>query len=99
MRVLLGITGSVAATQTPKLIGHLIERCCTDHDNLQIIATKQSFRFWDPDRMFVRPNIRIWRDGDEWPSPRYERGQAIPHIDLATWVVRATGRGEHPCAR
>lgn len=95
MKLLLGITGSVAAIKTPKLVRALATSLTTEPGQLHIIATKRSFRFWKPDDVAAqfaeRANAaawtpHIWRDGDEWPTTQYARGQKIPHIELATWA-------------
>ena len=78
MKILLGITGSVAATLTPQLVTALR---ATGH-NVQVVATKSSLYFFDPTAL----GVRVWRDADEWPGKRYVRDQEIPHIELRKWA-------------
>lgn len=78
MRLILGVTASVAATLTSALVAALKE---AGHE-VQIIATDKSFAFWDTKSV----EVRVWRDGDEWAEISYERGQPIAHIDLRNWA-------------
>lgn len=79
-RVLLGVTGSVAAVRTPSLAGELL---AARHE-LRVIATEPSLHFFDPDD----PRLAGWllRDRDEWPERPYQRGDPVPHIDLRNWA-------------
>lgn len=78
MNVLLGVTGSVAATLTPKLVAALR---AAGHE-AQVVATKPSLYFFDPEAL----GTRLWQDTDEWPSDHYTRDQPIPHIELRRWA-------------
>ena len=77
MNILLGVTGSVAATLTPQLVKEL-----SAYGDTQVVATRSSLYFW---KMTDVP-VRIWTETDEWPNAAYARGQPIPHIDLRTWA-------------
>ncbi len=78
MKMLLGVTGSVAATLTPKLVTELLKR---GHE-VQIIATEPALYFFNP---FI-PNVKLWRDAEEWKYARYVPHSPIPHIDLRSWA-------------
>lgn len=78
MNVLLGVTGSVATI----VVGKLVETLKAHGHEVQIIATKSSLYFFAPDTL----GVKVWRDEDEWPGERYERGQDIPHIELRRWA-------------
>ncbi len=78
MNVLLGVTGGVAATLTPKLVAALK---CAGHD-VKVIATKTSFYFFDPSEV----DAPILKDEDEWPDDRYTRGDPVLHIELRDWA-------------
>lgn len=78
MNILLGVTGSVAATLTPQLVDALR---AAGHD-VQIVATASSRYFWDPAAVAVR----TWHDRDEWAGTAYVRDQSIPHIELRKWA-------------
>lgn len=78
MNILLGSTGSVAATLTPKLVAAL---CGAGYD-VQVAVTEPSLYFFDHTAL----GIRVWRDANEWPNDRYTRDQPIPHIELRKWA-------------
>ncbi|GAC1334945.1 MAG: phosphopantothenoylcysteine decarboxylase [Isosphaeraceae bacterium] len=80
-RILLGITGSVAAVRSPRLIRRLRE---FDH-SVRVIATEPSLYFFDPDEI-VADEPCVFRDRDEWPGSTYRRGDSILHIDLRDWA-------------
>jgi phosphopantothenoylcysteine decarboxylase len=91
-RVLLGVTGSVAALRTPELVqalraaGHAV----------QVLATEAALYFFDPAR--VPPGAFPWMgqswpvltDEQEWPGRqqgrRYQRGDPVLHIELRRWA-------------
>ena len=76
-KILLGITGSVAATLAPKLVQAL-----QDIGDLQVVATESALHFWTPSGA----GHRCWRDSDEWPSGGHRRGNEMPHIALGDWA-------------
>ncbi len=98
MKILLGITGSVAATLAEKLVCELEK---AGHE-VQIVSTfsagyfqKKPFWFFLGQLLRTKfgwgklPHIsgaRIWTDFDEWPSLRYRKNQSIPHIALRDWA-------------
>lgn len=77
MKILLGVTGSVAAILTPKLTAELLK----DHE-AQVIGTKHSFYFWDPKLL----PVKVWHDEDEWPGTGYIPESPILHIELRKWA-------------
>ncbi|MDO8669490.1 MAG: flavoprotein [Candidatus Buchananbacteria bacterium] len=83
MKVLLGVTGSVAAKLTPKLFRRLLE----DGHEVQIIATKSSLYFWDMRSLsWANEYFKVWRDEDEWLGDRYVADSSVLHIELAKWA-------------
>lgn len=87
-RILLGVTGSVAAIRTPALYqtlrvaGHAV----------RVAATGPSLHFFDPgdlgppdpdDGLDAGP---LYRDADEWTGDRYGRDAPILHIALRRWA-------------
>jgi len=88
-RLILGVTGSVAAIKAPQLFAALRR---ADHD-VRIVAT-------GPALYFVRPEGPdapagggeppaapvLLRDEDEWPAPGYRRGDPVLHIELRNWA-------------
>jgi phosphopantothenoylcysteine synthetase/decarboxylase len=77
MKVLLGITGSVATIKAPELVAALR----TDGHELQVVATPHAWNFTQVNQL----GVKAWEDDDEWPS-MWQRGDAVPHIDLADWA-------------
>jgi phosphopantothenoylcysteine decarboxylase len=78
MKVLLGVTGSVASTLVPKLVNQLID---AGHE-VQVVATKWALYFFKPEDV----PVKVWTDEDEWPNALYEKDQPIPHIELRDWA-------------
>ena len=88
-RVLLGITGSVAAIRAPALLHQLLE----DGHDVKAVATRASRYFFDPADLGRDPTQpadfgrdRLFLDEDEWSGKRFERDQAVLHIELRRWA-------------
>lgn len=78
MNVLLGATGSVAAIRVPEFVSVLQ---AAGH-NVRIVATDAATYFFD-----IHPlRALLTLDADEWPGERYQRGDAVRHIDLRKWA-------------
>ena len=85
MRILLGVTGSVAATLTAKLAEALL---ALGHE-LKIVATASSFYFLKSGSIaddLENMGIEVIAETDEWPGEKYHKDQPIPHIDLGKWA-------------
>ena len=92
MKILLGVTGGVAAKLIPKLAKMLVER---GHE-VQIVVTDKAqyfFEFNNSDFLGdagieVEPGtyVPVWRDKDEWGGTIYHKDQSIPHIALTQWA-------------
>jgi phosphopantothenoylcysteine decarboxylase len=89
-KVLLGVTGSVAAIKTPELFAALKAR----GQEAKVIATQAARYFFDPvaldpGRPDRNPGIVIF-DEDEWPGRDQgrlaQRGDAVLHIELRKWA-------------
>ena len=78
-RVLLGVTGSVAATRTPTLVAALL----TAGHAVKVVATTPSLYFFDADAL---PPGVLHTDATEWPGDRYARGDAVQHVELRDWA-------------
>lgn len=76
MKVLLGVTGSVAAKLTPRLV----EALRAANHEVKVVATEKSLFFWKP----VEVMVPVLRDADEWST--YQTGQPILHIELRRWA-------------
>lgn len=82
-RLLVCVTGSVAAIKTTDLI----EQLGGKGYELRLVLTRSANYFlpeWKP----VRTNDRIpvYRDEDEWPEKGWNRGDEILHIELRRWA-------------
>ena len=92
-KVLLGVTGSVAAIKTPEVYealrraGHAVK----------VVATGASLYFFDPAALAPLDPARPERnpevvvlDEDEWPGSgegrRWQRGEPVLHIRLRRWA-------------
>jgi phosphopantothenoylcysteine decarboxylase len=76
-RVLLGVTGSVAAIKTPLLVNALGEA----RHEVRVVATRAATYFFDPTSI---PGLIL--DEDEWPGQRYQRDDPVLHIELRRWA-------------
>jgi phosphopantothenoylcysteine decarboxylase len=89
-RVILGVTGSVAAIKTPALV----EALRAARHEVRVVATRAALYFFDPaeiqrsDRTPAEtcPDPILLRDEDEWPGNRYQRGDPVVHIELRKWA-------------
>jgi phosphopantothenoylcysteine decarboxylase len=85
-RILLGVTGSVAAVRTPALYQALT---ATGHA-VRVVATEPSLYFFDPSslaRCALEPDRGpLYRDADEWPDGGYHRDDPVLHIELRKWA-------------
>lgn len=77
-KVLLGVTGSVAAIRVPDLFDALTDAGHT----VKVVATEAALYFFDP----ALVGGSVVRDADEWPGQRYERGNTVLHIELRKWA-------------
>lgn len=82
MKVLLGVTGSVAAKLTSKMVHGLLS---SGHE-VKVVSTERGLFFFQ--RYDIRDvyHIDILTDKDEWPEDGYHRGDPIGHIDLGLWA-------------
>ena len=81
--LLIGVTASVAAKLTPKLIKKL------SNYNLKIIVTEKSLYFIPEDftaKLLNHEVIEICMDGDDWLGGRYTKDQYVMHVELAKWA-------------
>jgi phosphopantothenoylcysteine decarboxylase len=89
-KVLLGVTGSVAAIKTPELFTEMRRR----GHQVKVVATNASLYFFDP--AALRPGRAerdpelVVVDEDEWPGRhngrRYQRSDDVLHIELRRWA-------------
>ena len=83
-RILLGVTGSVAAVRTPLL--HAAFRD-SGHE-VRIVATEPSLYFFKPAELDPTGHspATLSRDADEWPGSLYRRGDPVLHIEFRKWA-------------
>jgi phosphopantothenoylcysteine decarboxylase len=85
-RLILGVTGSVAAIRTPALYNELH---AAGHE-VRVVATRSSLYFFDTALLAedaeVTVNGPLFRDSDEWPGTRYQRGDEVLHIEFRKWA-------------
>lgn len=88
-KVLLGVTGSVAAIKTPALYAALT---AAGHQ-VKVVATRASTYFFDPESIEStggRNREAVILDEDEWPGlgqgQRYRRDDPVLHIELRRWA-------------
>lgn len=82
-RILVAVTGSVAAIRTDSLVAALSEA----RHEVRLMLTR-SAEFFVPHWAEAGPNSRFptFRDRDEWPATGWNRGDDIPHIELVRWA-------------
>ena len=90
MKILLGITGSVATVLAPKLMGELIK---AGHE-VKIVATTPALYFLAPDKFdkdtlmmnYQGFSARVYVDKDEWPIGGYHKNDPVEHINFRDWA-------------
>lgn len=79
MRVLLGVTGGIAAYKIPALV-RLLNKAGIE---LEIVLTDAAAKFVGPLVLSTLNHRRVWRDADLLDD---NKGFEIPHIKLADWA-------------
>jgi phosphopantothenoylcysteine decarboxylase len=87
--VLLGVTGSVAATVAHKLANTLMDHCF----DIRVMATENSAYFtgWNTGKFEGQAfgqtfPVKVYSDHDEFSGKDYQKNQPIPHIDFGAWA-------------
>src|SRR6056297_1143598 len=78
-KVLLAVTGGIAAYKTPSLVRYLVK----NEFEVTVVLTKEAERFVSPMVLSVLSGNKAWRQ-DDFLSDQY--GWEIPHIRLAEWA-------------
>jgi phosphopantothenoylcysteine decarboxylase len=89
-RLILGVTGSVAAVRTPALFTTLR---AASHE-VRVVATRPALHFFDtamlgPGAGDIEGASRggpVFTDDDEWPAGGYHRGDEVLHIEFRKWA-------------
>ena len=80
-RILLGITGSVAAIKTLELTKLLLKT-----SEVKIVATKNAFYFIEKQlEQFKKLGVDVYLDEHQWDKD-YQLGDEILHIELRRWA-------------
>lgn len=85
-KILLGVTGSVAAVLTGKMI-----RALKELGEVKVVFTESGYYFIKANEkarsefINVLDDQDIYRDSSEWP-PTYDVGDTVPHIMLRDWA-------------
>lgn len=82
-RILVAVTGSVAAVKVDSLVAALAE----EQHEIRLMMTK-SAEFFVPHWSRTDPASRfpVYRDRDEWPATGWNRGDDVLHIELGRWA-------------
>ena len=78
-KILLGISGGIAAYKTAELVRAWMRKGC----EVEIIMTDMAARLMSPLTLSTLSKRRVWRDEDLRSD---ERGWMIPHITLSGWA-------------
>lgn len=92
-RILLGVTGSVAAVKVPELLAALTN---SGHQ-VKVAPTAAALTFFDPAALpqsgaeegplRVRGQGTVYLDEDEWPADRtFQVGEPVLHVELRRWA-------------
>ena len=91
MKIILGITGSVATVLTPKLVLRLKE---SGHE-IKLVATTPAVYFLQEEMIIGarfcpdhdwETGVEFYRDKYEWPEGGYRRNDPVRHIEFRTWA-------------
>ncbi|XP_005797796.1 phosphopantothenoylcysteine decarboxylase [Xiphophorus maculatus] len=78
VRVLVGVTGSVAALKLPVLVSALLQLPGVD---VRVITTEHAKHFYNPSDV----SVKIYTDKDEWELWT-DRSDPVLHIELRRWA-------------
>ncbi|XP_053175210.1 phosphopantothenoylcysteine decarboxylase [Scomber japonicus] len=77
-RVLVGVTGSVAALKLPLLVTQLLQLPGVD---VRVVTTEHATHFYNPEEV----SVKIYSDKDEWEMWT-QRSDPVLHIELRRWA-------------
>nr|XP_020475015.1 phosphopantothenoylcysteine decarboxylase [Monopterus albus] len=77
-RVLVGVTGSVAALKLPLLVSQLLHLPGVD---VRVVTTENAKHFYNPEEV----SVNIYSDKDEWELWT-QRSDPVLHIELRRWA-------------
>jgi 3-polyprenyl-4-hydroxybenzoate decarboxylase len=99
MKVLVGMTGSVATTIAPKIV-KAIEDGVPLLDSVEVVMTDKAQMFFGADALRRQAGVRVYTERDEWiwsrrehpnfnspypipPEDKWQKGDPILHVELA----------------
>lgn len=86
LRIVLGVTGSVAAVRVPLLFSSLRD---AGH-SVRVVVTEPALHFFDPEELARDRSDTLggplFRDADEWAGTRYRRDDPVLHIAFRQWA-------------
>ena len=81
-RILIGVTGSVAAIKIDPLIQIIKSHYATEDIEIKVVATENSLQFFKPSDL---KSVQVLTDDEEWKQ--WKRiSDPILHIDLRNWA-------------
>ncbi len=82
-KILLGVTGSVAAIKIEELANRLLN----ENHELKIVMTNHAGYFVSPAKLeLICGKDSIFTDANEWPNKMYSREDKVLHIELRKWA-------------
>ena len=82
-KILLGVTGSVAAIKVEELATHLVN----ENHELRIVMTNHAKYFVSTEKLeAISGKDSIFTDANEWQNQLYSREDKVLHIELRKWV-------------
>ncbi|EKX45725.1 hypothetical protein GUITHDRAFT_157843 [Guillardia theta CCMP2712] len=80
MRILLGLSGSVAAIKAKELVEGL-----GGAERVRVVVTGRATSFFDVDEVCTATGVKVYTDEDEWGAWK-QRGDPVRHIELSQWA-------------
>ncbi|KAL4658711.1 phosphopantothenoylcysteine decarboxylase isoform X2 [Arapaima gigas] len=77
-RVLVGVTGSVAALKLPELVSRLLELPGVE---VRVVTTAHAMHFYRPEEV----SARVYSDKNEWEMWK-QRSDPVLHVELRRWA-------------
>ncbi len=82
-KILLGVTGSVAAIKVEELATHLVN----ENHELRIVMTNHAKYFVSTEKLeAISGKDSIFTDANEWQNQLYSREDKVLHIELRKWA-------------
>jgi phosphopantothenoylcysteine decarboxylase len=91
MKIILGITGSVATVLVSKLVKELV---FDDHE-VRIVATAMALKFMPKEfcgqelfysKDYPNLSIKVYQDNYEWTEGGYHKNDPVRHIEFRDWA-------------